>query len=70
MMSHVGIGGKTEQTVTVKVLEWEHVRVFDKQQAAQCAWSRLSKEEGNGRGDQGDNKEPVYVTLQTHGFLV
>lgn len=49
-MSHAGISGKIfpkEETVTVKVLEWEHV--FDKQQATQCAWSRLWKEEGNRR---------------------
>lgn len=50
MISHAGIRREifqTEETVTVKVLEWE--RMFDKQQATQCAWSRLCKEEGNRR---------------------
>lgn len=50
MMSHAGIRGrifKTEETPTVRVVEWEHV--FDKQQTTQCARSRLCKEEGNRR---------------------
>lgn len=40
--------------------------MFVKQQAGRYGWSRLSEEERSRRRDEGDVKEPVYVTVGDH----
>lgn len=70
MMSHAGMG-KGIPGPEDSHCRGTRVCVFDKQQAGQCGWGRLSKKpssRSSGRQDWGDSKElPVCVTMVAIG---